>query len=188
MSFPISNSSHSSFLSLGLHTLVLYFFVSISVLQIRTSIHFSQILHMFINTQHLFFSSRLISVCVTLSRSTHASKDDPVLLILWLSFRKGRGTRDQTANIRWIIKKKKESSRKKKSTSALLTMSKSLTMWITTNCGKSERDRNTRPPDLTVEKPVCRSESNSQNWTWNNRLVSNRKRSMSRLYIVTLHI
>ena len=113
MSFPISNSSHSSFLSLGLHTLVLYFFVSISVLQIRTSIHFSQILHMFINTQHLFFSSRLISVCVTLSRSTHASKDDPVPLILWLSFRKGRGTRDQTANIRWIIKKKKRVPEKK---------------------------------------------------------------------------
>ena len=43
-------------------------------------------------------------------------------------------------------------------------------------------------PDLTREKPVCRSGSNSQNWTWNNRLVPNRKRSMSRLYIVTLLI
>ena len=44
----------------------------------------------------------------------------------------------------------------------------------------------TRPPDLPLEKPVCRSGSNSQNWTWNNRLVPNRKRSTSRLYIVTL--
>ena len=52
----------------------------------------------------------------------------------------------------------------------------------------SERDENTRPPDLPLEKPVCRSGSNSQNWTWNNRLVPNRKRSMSRLYIVTLLI
>ena len=52
----------------------------------------------------------------------------------------------------------------------------------------SERDRNTRPPDLPLEKPVCRSGSNSQNWTWNNRLVLNRKRSMSGLYIVTLLI
>ena len=51
-----------------------------------------------------------------------------------------------------------------------------------------ERGGNTRPPDLPPEKPVCRSRSNSQNWTWNNRLVPNRKRSTSRLYIVTLFI
>ena len=50
-------------------------------------------------------------------------------------FRKGRGTRDQIANICWIIKKQK-SSRKKKSISAILTMPKPLTVWITTNCGK----------------------------------------------------
>ena len=36
--------------------------------------------------------------------------------------------------------------------------------------------------------PICRSGSNSQNWTWNNRLVPNRKRSTSRLYIVSLLI
>ena len=52
----------------------------------------------------------------------------------------------------------------------------------------SERDGNTRLPHLPLEKPVCRSGSNSQNWTWNNRLVPNRKRSTSRLYIVTLLI
>ena len=39
----------------------------------------------------------------------------------------------------------------------------------------SERDGNTRPPDLPLEKPTCRSRSNSLNWTWNNRLVPNRK-------------
>ena len=50
----------------------------------------------------------------------------------------------------------------------------------------SERDGNTRPPDLPLEKSVCRSGSNSEKWTWNNRLVPNRKRSTSRLYIVTL--
>ena len=49
-------------------------------------------------------------------------------------FRKGRGTRDQIANICWIIKKQ-ESSRKT-SISALLTMPKPLTVWITINCGK----------------------------------------------------
>ena len=49
-------------------------------------------------------------------------------------FRKDRGTRDQTANIRWIMEKA-ESSRKT-SISALLTMPKPLTVWITINCGK----------------------------------------------------
>ena len=49
-------------------------------------------------------------------------------------FRKGRGTRDQIANICWIIEKKQENSRKT-STSALLTTPKLLTVWITTNCG-----------------------------------------------------
>ena len=49
-------------------------------------------------------------------------------------FRKGRGTRHQIANIRWIIKKQ-ESSRKT-STSASLTVLKPLTLWITTNYGK----------------------------------------------------
>ena len=49
-------------------------------------------------------------------------------------FRKGRGTRNQIANICWIIKKQ-ESSRKT-SISALLTMPKPLTVWITVNCRK----------------------------------------------------
>ena len=49
-------------------------------------------------------------------------------------FRNGRGTRDQIANIHWIIEKQ-ESSRKT-SISALLTMPKPLTVWITINCGK----------------------------------------------------
>ena len=49
-------------------------------------------------------------------------------------FRKGRGTRDQIANIHWIMEKQ-ESSRKT-SISALLTMPKPLTVWITRNYGK----------------------------------------------------
>ena len=49
-------------------------------------------------------------------------------------FRKGRGTRDQIDNICWIIKKQESSI--KKSLSALLTMPKPLTVWITINCGK----------------------------------------------------
>ena len=49
-------------------------------------------------------------------------------------FRKGRGTRDHTANIHWIIEKARELQ--KTSISALLTMPKPLTVWITINCGK----------------------------------------------------
>ena len=49
-------------------------------------------------------------------------------------FRKGRGTRDQIANIHWITKKARDV--KKNITSALLTMPKPLTVWITINCGE----------------------------------------------------
>ena len=50
------------------------------------------------------------------------------------SVSKSRGTRDQIANIRWIIKKSRES--RKTSISSLLTMRKPLTVWITINCEK----------------------------------------------------
>ena len=72
-------------------------------------------------------------------------------------FRKGRGTRHQLANICWIIEKARDS--RKLSTSASWTMLKPL-------CGSqqtvenSERDGNTRPPDLPLEKSVCRSRRN----------------------------
>ena len=49
-------------------------------------------------------------------------------------FRKGRGTRDQIANIRWIMEKGRE-SQKKTFISSLLTMPTPLTVWITINCG-----------------------------------------------------
>ena len=58
---------------------------------------------------------------------------------LWTSdvqagFRKGQGTRDQIANICWIIEKAREFQ--KTYISALLTMPKPSTVWITINCGK----------------------------------------------------
>ena len=49
-------------------------------------------------------------------------------------FRKGRGTRDKMANI--TESSKKQESSRKTSISAFLTMPKSLTVWITINCGK----------------------------------------------------
>ena len=87
------------------------------------------------------------SNCCTIALISHASKVMLKILQARLQqhrncelpdvqaeFRKSRGTRDQIANIHWIIKKQ-ESSRKT-STPALLTIPKPLTMWITTNCGK----------------------------------------------------
>ena len=86
----------------------------------------------------------------TIALISHASK--LMLKILWgrlqqyvncelpgiqAGCRKGRGTRDQIANIQRIMEKV-ESSRKT-STSALLTMPKPLTVWIITNCGKLKR-------------------------------------------------
>ena len=59
---------------------------------------------------------------------------NPELPDVQSEFRKGRGTRDQIANILWIIEKQ-ESSRKTP-VSALLTMPKPLTLWIKINYGK----------------------------------------------------
>ena len=85
--------------------------------------------------------------------------------------------------------KKHESSRKK-STSALLTMPKSLTVWITVfhKLENSSRDETTRPCDLPLEKSIYRSRILSYNWTCNNILVPNGERSALRLHIVTLLI
>ena len=54
--------------------------------------------------------------------------------------------------------KKRENSRKTP-ISALLTMPKPLTVWITITVENSERDGNTRPPDLPPEKSVCGQEA-----------------------------
>ena len=76
--------------------------------------------------------------------------------------------------------KKQESSRK---TSPLLTVAKPLTMWITTNCGKFLK-RCEYQTTLLASWETCMQ---VKKWTWN-RLVSNWKRSTSRLYTVTLLI
>ena len=60
---------------------------------------------------------------------------NPELSDVQAGFRKGRGTRDKIANIRWIMEKAREFQ--KNIISALLTMPKPLTVWITINCGKS---------------------------------------------------
>ena len=101
-------------------------------------------------------------------------------------FREGRGTRDQVANIRWIMEKAREFQ--KNIYFCFIDYAKAFDCVDHHKLENSERDGNTRSPDLPLEKSVCRSGSNSENWTWNNRLVANRKRSTSRLYIITLLI
>jgi len=68
--------------------------------------------------------------------------------------------------------RKKDNSRKT-STSASLTTLKSLTMWITINCGKFLKRWECHTILLSPGIPVCRSRSNSYYWTWNNGLLQN---------------
>ena len=74
-------------------------------------------------------------------------------------FRKGRRTRDQIANIRWIIKKAREFQ--KNIYFCFIDYAKAFDCVDHSKLENSERDRNTRPPDLSLEKSVCRSRSNS---------------------------
>ena len=101
-------------------------------------------------------------------------------------FRKGRKTRDQIANIRWIIEKAREFQ--KNIYFCLIDSAKAFYSVHHHKLENSERDGTTRPPDLPLEKSVCRLGSNSKNWTWNNSLIPNRKKSTSKLNIVTLPI
>ena len=73
-------------------------------------------------------------------------------------FRKGRGTRDQIANIRWIMEKAREFQ--KYIYFCFLTIPKPL-CGSQKNVETSSSDGNTRPPDLPPKKSVCRSRSNS---------------------------
>ena len=75
-------------------------------------------------------------------------------------FRKGRGTRDQIANIHWIIKKTKRVP-EKKIYFCFIDYAKAFNCVDHNKLENSERDGNTRPPDLPLEKPVCRSGSSS---------------------------
>ena len=74
-------------------------------------------------------------------------------------FRKDRGTRDQIANILWIIKKAREFQ--KIIYFCFIDYAKVFDCVDHHKLENSERDGYTRPPDLSLEKPICRSGSNS---------------------------
>ena len=74
-------------------------------------------------------------------------------------FRKGSGTTDQIANIRWIIEKAREFQ--KNIYFHFMDYAKAFDCVDHNQLWKILRDGNTRPPDLPPEKSVCRSRSNS---------------------------
>ena len=76
-----------------------------------------------------------------------------------VGFRKVRGTRDQIANIRWIMEKAREFQ--KNIYFCFIDYAKAFDCVDHNKLEDSERNRNTRPPDPPLEKSVCRSGSNS---------------------------
>ena len=74
-------------------------------------------------------------------------------------FRKGRGTRDQLGNIRWIMEKAREFQ--KNIYFCLIDYAKAFDCVDHNKLENSSRDGNTRRPDLPLEKPIYRSRSNS---------------------------
>ena len=74
-------------------------------------------------------------------------------------FRKGRGTRDQIAHICWIIEKAREFQ--KNIYFCFIDYAKAFDCVDHNKLENFERDGNTRPPELPLVKPICRSGSNS---------------------------
>ena len=74
-------------------------------------------------------------------------------------FRKGRGTRDQTANMCWAMEKTREFQ--KNIYFCFIDYAKAFDCVDHNKLWKILKDGNTRPLDLPLEKPICRSGSNS---------------------------
>ena len=74
-------------------------------------------------------------------------------------FRKGKGDRNQIANIHWIMEKARELQ--KNIYFCFVDYAKAFDCVDHNKLENSERDGNTRPPDLPLEKPTCRLGSNS---------------------------
>ena len=101
-------------------------------------------------------------------------------------FRKGRGTRDQIANICWIMEKAREFQ--KDIYFCFIDYAKAFDCVHHNKLENSERDGNTRPPYLPQRNFYAGQEATVSNWTWNNGLASHWERSTSRLYTATLLI
>ena len=78
---------------------------------------------------------------------------------VWAGFRKGRGTREQISNIDWITEKAREFQRN--TYFCFIDCAQIFHCVVHNKLENSERDGNTRLPNLPLQKPVCRSRSNS---------------------------
>ena len=110
-------------------------------------------------------TTQLHSSHMQASNAQNSSSQASTVCELWTSdvqsgFRKGKGTWDQIVNIYWIMEK----VRGLQINHLLLLYWLGQSLWL---CGSqqtvenSERDANTRLPDLPPEKSVCRSRRNS---------------------------
>ena len=111
---------------------------------------------------------KLLHNCTHLIRLQSNTQNSPIRLQLYMNcelpdvqagFRKGRGIRDQIANICWIMEKAREFQ--KNIYFCFIDYAKAFDCVDHKKLQNSERDGNTRPPDLPLEKSVCRSGSNS---------------------------
>ena len=102
-----------------------------------------------------------------------------------VGFRKGRGTRDQIANIHWTMEKAREFQ--KDIYFCFIDYAKAFECVDHNKMWKILKEMGI-PDHLTCLLRNLYAGQEATYWTWNNRLVPNKKRSMSRLYIVTLLI
>ena len=129
------------------------------------------LLWMYVCLYFIHYSKECSNYC-TIALISHASKVMLKILLARLQqymnhelpdvqagFRKGRGTRDQIANICWIIETARDFQ--KNIYFCFSDYAKAFDCVDHNKLENSERDGNTRPPNLTLEKPVCRSGSNS---------------------------
>ena len=100
-------------------------------------------------------------------------------------FRNDRGTRAQTTNIHWITERAREFQKK---TSALLTMPKPLTVWITTNCRKFLKRWEYQTTFICFLRNLYAGQEPTVRTRHGTDWFQIGKGVMSRLYIVTLLI
>ena len=102
-----------------------------------------------------------------------------------VGFRKARGTRDKIANLHWILEKARKFQ--KSIYFCFIDYTKAFDC-LDHKLWKILQEMGILDHFTCLLRNLCRSGSNSWNWTWNNRLVPNWERSTSRLCIVTLLI
>ena len=113
------------------------------------------------NYKTIAFISQDITVMIKILQISLQEYVNHELPDVQAGFRKDRGTRDQIANICWIIKKAKEFQKKKKIYLWFIDYARAFDCVHHNKLGNSARDGNTRPADLPLKKLVCRSGSNT---------------------------